>query len=79
MRALERRLLRLGAAIARLRPPPRPEIDEARLTAEEWTEAARIGGVTREGGLAALSDADLDLAICLAQKLRGEGVGACLG
>ena len=79
MKALERRLIRLGPAIEQLRPTPRPPIDETRLTAEEWAEARRIGEITKVGGLDALSVADLEWLECLVRKAAGEEVGACLG
>jgi hypothetical protein len=77
MKALERRLIRLGPAIARVKPPPRPPVDETRLAPDEWAEMARISEITEEAGVAALSDADLDLAICLTRKLAGEEVAPC--
>jgi hypothetical protein len=79
MKALERRLIRLGPAIARLRPPPRPQIDEDRLTGEEWAEAARIGAILSDRGLAGLSDDDLDLAESLRRRLTGVSVGLQVG
>jgi hypothetical protein len=78
MKALERRLIRPGPAIARMRPPRRPPIDEARLTGEEWAEAARIAAILGDRGLAGLSDDDLDPAESLRRRLTGEGPGACL-
>ena len=40
---------RLPPVIARLSPPPRTPIDEARLKAEEWSEAARIVNLAQPG------------------------------
>jgi hypothetical protein len=79
MKAMERRLARLRPAIARLHPPPRPPIEETRLTAGEGAEARRIGEITKVGGLDALSVDELELLECLVQKAAGEEVGACLG
>jgi hypothetical protein len=79
MKSLERRLTRLGPAIARLHPPARPPIDEARLTAEEWAEAARIGEITKERGVDALSVDDLELLECLVRKVADEEIATCLG
>jgi hypothetical protein len=78
MKAMERRLLRLEPAIARLHPPQRLPIDETRLTAEEWAEATRIGEITKVGGMDALSADDLELAACLTGKLAGEEIATCL-
>src|SRR5262245_26428797 len=59
---------RLGACSAP--PAAPPAAHEPRLTAEEWTKAARIGAITKADRLAALSNADLDLAECLRGSWR---------
>jgi hypothetical protein len=54
-------------------------VDETRLTPEEWAEAARIGKIARDGGLDALSVADLELLECLVRTVACEEVGSFLG
>jgi hypothetical protein len=79
MKALARRLTRLGPTIASLRPLSPPSVDPTVLTAEEMEEAGRIAATVRVGGLAVLSDADLDRAECLRRKLTGQEIDAWLG
>lgn len=82
MTAVQRRLARLEPVIAQRFPPPsppRPPIDEWLLAPEEWEEVARLSAITRVGGLAALSDADLDLMECFARRLAGEEISTCPG
>jgi hypothetical protein len=77
MRTMQRRLTRLEPVIARRFPPPRPPVDESLLSSEEWEEAARISAITTDGGLAALSDGELDRMACFAWKLAGEEIATC--
>lgn len=79
MKAMERRLARLGPAIARLHPPPRPRIDESRLTPAEWAVARRIGEIAKDSGLDALSVTDLEMLERLVRKAAGEEVETRLG
>jgi hypothetical protein len=70
---MQRRLARLQPIIARRFPLPPPPVDESLLSPEEWDEVVRISAITKEGGLAALSDAELDQMECFARKLAGGG------
>jgi hypothetical protein len=65
-------------ALADEAPPEVPPVDPTRLTPVEREAAARIAGIVAAGGLAVLSDADLDLAECLRHKLDGGAIATCL-
>jgi hypothetical protein len=79
MMTMQRRLARLEPVFKQRFQPPPPPVDETLLSPAEWDEVARLSAITKTGGLAALSDADLDLMECFARKLAGEDIPTCPG
>jgi hypothetical protein len=79
MRQLERRVVRARASDRTAAPAAPAAAGPIPADGRGVGGGGADRGITNAGGLAALSDADLDLAIRLTQKLAGEEVAACVG
>ena len=77
MRTMHRCLARWEPVIALRFPQSPPPIDESLLSPEEWEEVGRISAIMKDGGLAALSDPDLELMEGFARKLAREEIATC--
>lgn len=73
-----RRLTSLRAVYPEPAPVVIAEIDPTLLTPDEWWELGRIMEIVERKGLAACSEDELDVLICLQLKLEERSTECCL-